>query len=450
MSKLPLNTGSSANDGNGNTLREAMWRVDSNFEENYSDISGISSDLSVYSGKIDGVSGNLSALDSRVDLVSGDLNGKVSEVSGNLVSTSGSLRSYIDEVSGNAPGDFSEASGILNGKITEVSGDLVSASGVLNTKISEIHGLDEGVTAVSTGYLSGYLIASGVTRFSTVTSGDYAAKLPQFNTLEIGKEFKVFNDDSADQLSVFPHSTNDLGYGAGSPATIEAGEFAYFIVLNSSTAKTVISRDSAKFSTYSSSQTLTRYEQFGGNVLFTASATATLQPGEAGMSFSIQAYAATEVDPNGSEVIVWNGTILTGGDPLSLAVNEIATFEWDESNSRWIAWSAGTEFHVVRSEQISATRTLTSAEMYGHFIDTEATVQLNMLSGAENMGFGIGALSGDCTLKPTGTQFFVRNGVQQSGGYKVVVASGTMASVHWDNTNSRWIGWGDSLSDGGV
>jgi hypothetical protein len=201
--------------------------------------------------------------------------------------------------------------------------------------------IDEGVNATGTNHATGYSVTKNTTRFTTVTGVDYAASLVEASTITAGKKYIIYNDDTTDPLTVFPEASDNLGsLPAGVGVVIEPGWYMVVTALTDSAWKYEIGRPKFQ-STYSANQTLSRREMFsGGLTIFSSAATGTLQAGEDGMEFVIYARAATSINPDGTEVIELNGTDLTGGNEIDISAGDLATFEWDQTNSKWIVFSA--------------------------------------------------------------------------------------------------------------
>ena len=101
--------------------------------------------------------------------------------------------------------------------------------------------IDVGVTLTGTDHAGGYDLDKQTTRATTVTGAAYGAALPEASTLTVGDVRVFHNDDSTgdDDATVFPEASDNLGEGVGTGIVIESGEYAVFIVLDSTNWKTI-------------------------------------------------------------------------------------------------------------------------------------------------------------------------------------------------------------------
>jgi hypothetical protein len=205
---------------------------------------------------------------------------------------------------------------------------------------------DLGATATGTNHATGYDISDEETRFTMVTSSDYAAALPEFSTLPVGTVFRIYNDDAADALSVFPESADALDDGtAGAGVVLEPGEWMVVVVQSGSLGATIISRETVQIYTVTGNTTLSRKAMFGGLVYVTSTAEIELLPREPGMRFSVRVVGdiAVSIDPHADDLIVLDGaTSADDGDKITSAstAGDIAVFS-DYGATGWYAATNG-------------------------------------------------------------------------------------------------------------
>ena len=221
--------------------------------------------------------------------------------------------------------------------VNDPSGTPTSSKETLGS-VGESGGLNTVTTGISASTTQTQVAATALTTVfnfvSTVSNDDDAVKLTD---CAAGIKQVVFNE-SSNILQLFPASGDDLGAGTDTSIQILPGEFGVFTGKSGSDWNRETSENVIDDYKITSTSTLSRKQMFGGVITVTTAATLTLLAGETGMHLSIGAVAATSVNPDGSEVQVLNGTALTGGNEIDIAAGSMATWHWDDTDSRWIVW----------------------------------------------------------------------------------------------------------------
>lgn len=219
-----------------------------------------------------------------------------------------------------------------------------TAAGV---RFSKLDSIEEGIAATGTNHATGYGITEASTRFTTVTGAAYAAAMPEASTLTVGQTFKIYNDDSADPLTVFPEASDNLGSGVGTGVVVEAGDFIVLIVLDGTNFKAVASLDTVDVHFFTGNATATRKQMFGGVWYVTSASEIELQPVEPGMNWVVKTIGniAVSVDPNASDLIYLDGTALDDGDKITNAstAGDLAAFSYYDSTGFYAATNGWTD-----------------------------------------------------------------------------------------------------------
>lgn len=97
----------------------------------------------------------------------------------------------------------------------------------LNNLLDGKHGVDSAVTALGTTLATAYALRRSITQVSVVTSGAFGLALPSAILLKntkspsfaianiLGKTFDIFNDDSADNATIFAPDLSTIDATAG-------------------------------------------------------------------------------------------------------------------------------------------------------------------------------------------------------------------------------------------
>lgn len=231
--------------------------------------------------------------------------------------------------------------------VNDPSGTPVSSKETLGS-VGESGGLNSNATGIIASTTQTQAAATALTKVTndvtTVANDNDAVKLL---TAVAGVKQTVYNN-GANVLQVFPNTSDNLGQGVDASITIEPGQFGVFTAKDATNWIAVISTPSSKVTKHSTSATLTRAQMSNGHTNYaTAAITLTMLAVDEDTDFNVKTVGAVavSVDPDGSDLLLLDGTALDDGDKITntSTSGDTAVIQYYDSTGAYAATNSWTD-----------------------------------------------------------------------------------------------------------